>query len=269
MNNVDRDTIHTLSGAYAVDALDHEERQAFEHHLAVCEDCRHEVRSLRAAASTLSAPEAVAPPPELRDALLAAVRSTRQLPPLTGRTDAPADAPTRDADGEDGETVVPLRRRFPGGVPHLARRYSVGLAAAAAMIALAVGVGVTAPWQDPAPTAVAAEVLSAGDAESVSQSFPDGSSAVLTRSRSQGAAVLETTDMPDPESDSVFQLWVLDGDGPPVPAGLMTDGGSRTVMVEGDARDATAVAITAEPAGGSPAPTSEPIATFELDEGGA
>ena len=38
--------LHHLSGAYAVDALDRDERDAFEHHLSVCDACRAEVPSL-------------------------------------------------------------------------------------------------------------------------------------------------------------------------------------------------------------------------------
>ena len=46
--------IHALSGAYAVDALDDDERAQFEAHLAGCPSCRSEVDSLREAAALLA-----------------------------------------------------------------------------------------------------------------------------------------------------------------------------------------------------------------------
>jgi anti-sigma-K factor RskA len=38
----------------------------------------------------------------------------------------------------------------------------------------------------------------------------------------------------------------------------------RPLLLAGDAATATAAGITVEPAGGSPAPTSEPIALFDF-----
>ena len=45
------DDIHSLVGAYAVDAVDDAERARFEDHLATCAECRAEVDSLRGAAA--------------------------------------------------------------------------------------------------------------------------------------------------------------------------------------------------------------------------
>ena len=73
--------IHALSGAYAVDALDDIERAGFERHLAECADCRAEVASLREAAGLLAEDSAADPPAELRDRVLAGIRTVRPLPP--------------------------------------------------------------------------------------------------------------------------------------------------------------------------------------------
>jgi anti-sigma-K factor RskA len=51
-----------------------------------------------------------------------------------------------------------------------------------------------------------------------------------------------------------------------VPAGMMPEGPDHTMLLEGPAADAIAVGITVEPEGGSPAPTTEPIALFDLSE---
>ncbi len=72
---------HTLSGAYALDALEPGEVAAFEEHLAGCAACRQEVAEFRLVAAELAGAESFAPPPELRDRILAKAAHTRQLPP--------------------------------------------------------------------------------------------------------------------------------------------------------------------------------------------
>ena len=47
--------LHTLAGAYAIDALSAEEAREFVKHLEECEACRDEVRELQSAAATLGA----------------------------------------------------------------------------------------------------------------------------------------------------------------------------------------------------------------------
>ncbi len=74
--------IHALSGAYAVDALDDIERASFERHLGGCATCRAEVASLRETAAALGDDVALAPPPELRAAVLDGITRVRPLPPV-------------------------------------------------------------------------------------------------------------------------------------------------------------------------------------------
>jgi anti-sigma factor RsiW len=86
------DDIHDLTAAYALDALDEQDRAAFEEHLAGCERCREEVVTLQEAAATLAyAVDAPAPPPELRGRILARARAERpNVLPLRPRWAAPA-----------------------------------------------------------------------------------------------------------------------------------------------------------------------------------
>ena len=60
---MERTEIHQLSAAYALDALDGDERVEFEQHLTQCADCRHEVASFQEAAAALAYQGDVAPPP--------------------------------------------------------------------------------------------------------------------------------------------------------------------------------------------------------------
>lgn len=230
--------IHALSGAYAVDALDDLERVAFERHLAECADCRAEVAGLREAASLLAETTATEPPAALRDRVLAGIATVRPLPP---------------------ETPVPRRRH---------RRVRLLVAAAAA--AVLVGAGAVAwqqPWADETsqqqpPTAQT--VLDASDALSTSLDFPGGASATVTHSDSVGRAVIVTSKMPPPPQGKVYQLWLDQPGEGMVSAGVMPVKEDQTVLLSGDAATATGAGITVEPAGGSAAPTSDPIALFDF-----
>ncbi len=233
--------IHALSGAYAVDALDDIERAQFERHLADCAECRAEVASLREAGAMLAASTAVTPPPELRDRVLSGISTVRPLPPRVGE---PAPG-----------------RRF---------RPLLLVAAAAAVVAVGIGVTVADPWTDessqsPSLSAVD-QVLQADDAEKYTQTFPDGSKATLTRSKSLNRAVIVTSDMAPPPDGKVYELW-LDHEGiGMVPAGLMPREEDAVVLLEGDPATATGAGITVEPAGGSPKPTSDPVALIAFED---
>ncbi|WP_110207401.1 anti-sigma factor [Nocardioides daejeonensis] len=250
--------IHALTGAYAVDALDAAERLAFEEHLATCADCRTEVSELTEAAGLLTELVAVAPAPRLRSAVLAEIDRVRPLPPLPSITTTSVASTERD---EPEENVLPLRRRP-------VRAALVAAAAAAALIGG--GLAITQPWQDEASQQLSAadRVLAAADAEEVTLDFPDGASARLVRSAREGRAVLVTHAMPAAPRGRDYQLWLQTPDGKMVDAGLMPDRADQTVLLTGDASRATGAGITVEPDGGSPQPTTEPIAFFDLSEAG-
>lgn len=236
--------VHALSGAYAVDALDDLERAAFERHLAECAECRAEVASLREAASTLAETTATEPPAGLRDRVLAGIATTRPLPP----------------EGPSPVAPVSLDSRRPR------RRLDLLVAAAAAV--LAVGAGTVLwqqPWEDTSQTqSPVAAVLSADDARSTSLDFDGGARATLVHSDSVGRAVLVTEKMPPPPPGKVYQLWLDQPGEGMVSAGLMPVRADQRVLLAGDAATATAAGITVEPAGGSPEPTSDPIALFDF-----
>jgi anti-sigma factor RsiW len=85
---MDNDTLHDLTAAYALDALEPDDARAYEEHLAGCERCQEELASLGAAAGSLAyaAPRAE-PPPVLRERILQAARAERpNVVPLRPRT---------------------------------------------------------------------------------------------------------------------------------------------------------------------------------------
>src|SRR5215475_4738702 len=67
--------LHDLTPAYALDALDADERRAYEEHLAGCERCRADLAELGETVGALGlAAEGPAPPEALRDRILVAAR---------------------------------------------------------------------------------------------------------------------------------------------------------------------------------------------------
>jgi anti-sigma-K factor RskA len=235
--------IHALSGAYAVDALDDDERTEFETHLAECAECRAEVASFRETTALFADTEAETPPASLRESVLAGISQVRPLPPETAA----------QADSAETVPVVPMRRRR---LPRL-------LAAAAAVVLLAVGVLAWHPWRHDT-TDVATEVLNAPDAVRVTEKLPHhGGELTLVRSESVGKAVMVGSDVAPPAAGTTYQLWLVQSGGDVVSAGLMPDADEPTVLT-GDVDAATAAAVSVEPEGGSNQPTTTPIAQFPL-----
>jgi anti-sigma factor RsiW len=85
---------HELSAAYALDALDGDELEAYETHLAGCEQCRGDVASFRATASALAYDVDLPPLPEtLEHRIIAAAKAERpNVVPLRQRLALPAAA---------------------------------------------------------------------------------------------------------------------------------------------------------------------------------
>lgn len=237
--------IHTLTGAYAVNALPDDERRVFERHLADCGACRHEVAELRATAARLGRAAAEAPPPGLRDRVLAAADTTRQLPPTP---------------------VPPARHVAPEGRTRGAAWVTwLGGAAAAVLATAAVFLGgMTANLDNRIDRLQAAnerlvEVLSAPDATTVAMQGPSDASARVVLSPSRSEAIFVASGLPAVPEDRIYELWLISAD-TATPAGLVRpdDGRAHHVMT-GDLTQVSAIGVTVEPAGGSPQPTSDPI----------
>jgi len=108
------------AAAYALGALEEAEAARFKEHLARCPECQEELSALRSVVGTLaSSAEPVAPPPEMRERVMAEVRAD------IGRRPSAAQA---------------ARRRWRGGgvgTPAI----GIALAAAAAVVILVVSGG--------------------------------------------------------------------------------------------------------------------------------
>jgi anti-sigma-K factor RskA len=232
--------------AYAVDALDGHERPALEAHLASCPSCRRELATHQEALSRLIGDES--PPPGVWDQI------ARQTAPATGTVAGPGTT----APGDVGPPGPPRHLRAEGRAGPR-RLVLAGLAAAAAVV-VAVGV-LPRVWDGaddgPATTEVVAPALPVGEITAA-----DGTPVARVDADDRGSYV-ELMDAVAPlPADRTYQLWSLDGPDP-VSLGLLGTGAdpvARVSLPEGT----TSVAISDEPAGGSPAPSGLIAGTGDL-----
>ncbi|GAA4480010.1 anti-sigma factor [Microbacterium panaciterrae] len=190
----------------------------------------------------------VTPPAGIRDTLLARIATTAQDPDIAGA------ATTEDASvgGAPGK-----------GSNRRPRRWMFGLAAGLVLIlGLGAGASVVIP-QLLRPAAVVAldRIENAPDAAEKTVTLPEGGRATAHWSASMGAAVLVADGLGPLDAARTYELWFVRG-ATPVSAGLFEAAkGTTTAQLNGVMRAGDAIAVTVEPAGGSPTgkPTSEPI----------
>jgi anti-sigma-K factor RskA len=246
------ETVSELLAVYALDAVDADERALVERHVEECPRCRGELTEHLAVAAALGDTGAPAPAgswdviaerigrPEGSEAVppldLAAIRADR------ARTDAPR------------------------------RSVAARFVAAAAVVVLVAAVG-TMAWVisdqqsrlDEMETAMEGDsVMLDPDAHLVSLDDADGATYATAVMDDSGRAVLISSGLQALPEGRSYQLWAVGPDGP-VSLGVLGPNPQLVSfgMVEGDA---TTLAITDEPAGGSPAPTSDPMVTGQMTD---
>jgi len=93
----------------------------------------------------------------------------------------------------------------------------------------------------------------------------DTASGRLLYIKDQGIALLTVQGLAPLAEDKTYQVWAI-GEGGPVSIGLFTTtaAAENDVVLHADLSQAKAIAITVEPAGGSPQPTTVPILKAEI-----
>ena len=251
--------LHHLTGAYAVDALDGDERSAFEQHLSTCDACRSEVAELSHAAHSLGGLTEAAPPDSLRASVLSGIAQVRPLPPLV-TDDASEREPVLATGGVPGAGEAAAATEGARVIP-LFRRTSTWFAAAAAAVLIAVGGAAWSPWASDQPTLTALQqVEQASDSASVT-SQKGQVTATLAYSRDLDRSAITVTGMPPAPDGKTYQLWYVGSDEVARPAGFITPAGDghAEAVLDGHLTGAAAVGVTVEPAGGSSTPTTDPI----------
>ncbi len=234
--------MHTLAGAYALDAVSETEAAQFRRHLEQCEACAQEVRELRETAARLGAAMDEQPPSGFKDRVLAEMRTTPQLPPRTGQ-----------AEPEE-------RTRGP-------RRWPMLFAAAAAVIGLALA-GVfgavalnTSSQLHSAQSQLddarnrylpVAELLAAPDAQTVHVAAPHGGGGTVMVSHQLDRVMFLQSGLPPVPAGQVYEAWLMGPELAPRPAGLLPGGPSGSLVVADGLAGAQQFAVSVEQAGGSP-----------------
>lgn len=254
--------IYQLLGAYAVDAVSEQERAEVEAYLATHPEELAEVRSLQEAAARMSALTEVPAPEHLRGQILASANTSRPLPPPPPQPAIQA-APAAPEPAAAASTATPTD----GGRRHHSWRGRGALITAAALIIGGIGLGTKQWWQpvDTSPATVASDVTDASDDVWYGTTLK-GHEINVIRSVSKRAAVVKADQLPSAGAGKTYQVWLEHSDGSMTPAGLLPSAnGTSEVLLKGDATSAVGVGITVEPAGGSPQPTSSPVASLRFN----
>jgi anti-sigma factor RsiW len=239
--------VHTLIGAWVLDAVDPDERRQVDAHLTECASCSQEAAELREAVWRLSDVTLAEPPPAMRERVLAQVRRTRQEAPAASEPEPAAPRPAR-----------PSWR-----LPRL--RLALGAAALAAVAAFA---GVFATWTVMKPGEVPeadrmAAVLEAPDAEIAYREAEGGGRVAVIASESLDEAVVVVAGLAAVDDEHSYQVWLVDEAGAES-AGVMDPGDSSASMWIDGLGDTDLIGVTEEPAGGSTTPTLPIIADVAL-----
>lgn len=253
-----RDDLHSLAAPYALDALEPAERLRFDKHLKGCDSCAAEVRALTEDAVRLAwSTAAPAAPPAMRDRVLAAVRATPQDPARARVPQLPPHV--------WGTQPPPARSRAPRTRPLLVP-FATATAAAALVVAslFAVQADRTQDKLDAerAQSREIAHVLAAPDARAATDEDGRGRTIGVIASASERRAVVTLSGYGDLPGGRVHQLWLMRPDVQPRSLGLFD--GDTPLVTSGLDTSATSLAVTVEPDGGSPQPTSQPIVQLAL-----
>jgi anti-sigma-K factor RskA len=223
--------VHELTAAYALDALDSDERGRYEAHLGTCSTCREELARLSDVAGALAyGAEGPAPAPELRARIL---------------------------DAAAADNVVPLRRRAWAG-PALA----VAACVAVALAVWSVSLSRSLSHEREARADVGRALAVLADPSATRARVAGASGTVAVDSTGRGVVVLRGLD--DAPRGKTYEAWVITPAGARA-AGLFHGGGSTTIVpLTTPVPRGAVVAATVERAGGVAQSRMKPVFTAKL-----
>lgn len=215
--------------AYALGALDRDERQATAAHLDGCAECRAALAGYEKAAWAFAETAATPPPAGLRERVVA---RERQAPSLGSRLSA---------------LLAPLGRPVPLAVP-----------LTAVLLLVASLVALRSAQQDADAYARAVAGVADGRVVALAETGESGPirGALVIPSAGRPYLVLQ---LPEPPTGRTWAAWVIRGE-VPLAAGI-TEGrsGVVTLLLTQPVLAGDAVAVTLEPAGGRDRPSGRPV----------
>lgn len=264
------------TGAYVLNALEHDERIEFETQLGESEAIRNEVTELTDTAALLGlAVEPVQPSATLKANIMSMIASTPQLPrevaPVRTLQSVPplapegAAAPAGTNEVRDAPTAATRKAQ--------ARWFSrpvAALTAVAAAIAIIVSGGLIANslsasnFQQQQASQLAAITSSADMQQATPTPVSSGGTATLVWSETLGKSAMILNGVKSLPNNKTYELWYIDEAGAATSAGLLdsssTDNSDKIWRVlDGTMKPGLTVGVTVEPNGGSDAPTTTPI----------
>lgn len=229
--------------AYLLDALTPAEAEAFKAHAVDCALCRDELDRLRPAVDALArSVEPYPAPAEVRESVMRAVKAEMRAPAAPARLSLGAR----------------LRDAFvrPRGASWVA-------AATLAVVGAVAGWGVARQVSDEQrPTITSAQDRIRTVAVQIDRDrVPDGSGSLLLARGDAGAgSILRVQGLESPGPRRVYQVWLKRGEeiSPASVFSVRADGSAAVGIVE-RLDEVDAVLVTREPAGGSRAPSEQPV----------
>jgi anti-sigma-K factor RskA len=221
------------AAAWVLGALPDDEAGAFSEHLASCSICAAEVARRQAVVEVLPfAAEPARPSPDLKARVMGDVTREAELLAAGGP-----------------QAGVPRRPPRASRLQRLLARPWIAVTGVAAVLAVGVAIGWIA--SDPGGERTLTRPVT------IAKATPDATGELVTRG---DHTELKVRDAPAPPSGRVYQVWIV-RDGTPAPDAVFTVDrqGSGSVVLQGSLDDASTVLVTDEPAGGSTAPTTEPV----------
>ncbi len=215
------------AAAYVLGALELDEAEAFRRHLEQCTVCRDELEAFTGVVQALpmAAPQ-VSPPKSLRRRVLRAAR-------------------------EEPRRSLPAPRRVPRAWP--APRMALATLGAALVAAAVVVTGI--------------ELSSAGSGGRVIQAQVSGISGTAQLRVKGNHGELIVHHLTPPPTGHVYEVWLKAPGARPVPASVLFSvnaNGAADVGLPAQLHGISLVMVTAEPRGGSPAPTHTPVIVASL-----
>jgi anti-sigma-K factor RskA len=242
------DELDELLGAYALDAVDDDERREIEEYLSRSPRAREEVRLHRETATFLAYGGAPAP-----DGLWDRIAGSLEEQP-------PAPGPS-------------LAKVLPAGRPHGRTRWVVAaLGAVAAAVIAVLGVRVVQQGRHidriekqlalSPLDAAAAQALASPTSQQAQMAAPDGTVLATAVVEQSGVGYFIGKNLPALPSNRTYQLWSVKPDGSVVSLGLL--GTDPKVAPFHTDSSTTVLAITNEVAGGVPVTAQKPAAVGKL-----
>jgi anti-sigma-K factor RskA len=254
--------VDELAAAFALDAVEPDERRAILAHLETCSEPHADLYAAVGVGVALTGGLApIAPRPELRERVMASVASMRQE--LPSSADAGLDETEHGPHAPPVAAPVPVRRNFLGWLsPSTARSLALG-GAAMVLLLLVVSATLYGRLAERERELRAAAIAIAGSDAAYHVSGEAGQGYVVETAGVGATLVLgDVRGLPD---DRLYELWLIPQDGNPEPAGTFRPADSEltVVPVALDLAGYATFAVTIEEAAVD-SPTGDPVLIASL-----